>query len=91
MSKYAFHASLAALLIASTLDSAGNIVSNDNKGVTIGGPLAMPAGPPRLRPELGLGDPAEPEILPSAIGLVWRALILWLLVILLVTLANLAP
>jgi len=60
-------------------------------GVTIGGPLAMPAGPPRLRPELGLGDPAEPEILPSAIGLVWRALILWLLVILLVTLANLAP
>jgi adenosylcobinamide-phosphate synthase len=60
-------------------------------GVTIGGPLAMPVGPPRLRPELGLGDPAEPEMLPSAIGLVWRALILWLLVILLVTLANLAP
>ena len=60
-------------------------------GVTIGGPLALPAGPPRMRPELGLGDPAEPEILPSAIGLVWRALILWLLVILLVTLANLAP
>jgi hypothetical protein len=44
-----------------------------------------------MRPELGMGDPAEPEILPSAIGLVWRALILWLLVILLVTLANLAP
>ena len=60
-------------------------------GVTIGGPLAMPVGPPRLRPELGLGDAAEPEMLPSAIGLVWRALILWLLVILLVTLANLAP
>jgi adenosylcobinamide-phosphate synthase len=60
-------------------------------GVTIGGPLATAAGPPRMRPELGLGDPAEPEILPSAIGLVWRALILWLLVILLVTLANLAP
>jgi len=60
-------------------------------GVTIGGPLAMPAGPPRMRAELGLGDPAEPEVLPSAIGLVWRALILWLLVILLVTLANLAP
>jgi adenosylcobinamide-phosphate synthase len=60
-------------------------------GVTIGGTLPMPAGPPRLRPEIGLGEPAEPEILPSAIGLVWRALILWLLVILLVTLANLAP
>jgi len=60
-------------------------------GVTIGGPLAMPAGPPRMRAELGLGEPAEPEILASAIGLVWRALILWLLVILLVTLAYLAP
>jgi adenosylcobinamide-phosphate synthase len=60
-------------------------------GVTIGGPLAMPGGPPRMRPELGLGDPAEPDMLPSAVGLVWRALILWLLVILLVTLANLAP
>ena len=60
-------------------------------GVTIGGPLAMPAGPPRMRPELGLGDAAEPEMLPSAVGLVWRALVLWLLVILLVTLANLAP
>lgn len=59
-------------------------------GVTIGGPLPMPIGPPRMRPELGLGEPAEPEVLPSAIGLVWRALILWLLVILLVTLASLA-
>jgi adenosylcobinamide-phosphate synthase len=60
-------------------------------GVTIGGPLAMPAGPPRMRPELGLGDPADPDVLPAAIGLVWRALILWLLVVLLVTLAHLAP
>jgi adenosylcobinamide-phosphate synthase len=60
-------------------------------GVTLGGPLAMPIGPPRLRPALGLGDVAEPEQLPSAVGLVWRALVLWLLVILLVTLANLAP
>ena len=41
-----------------------------------------------MRPELGLGDVAEPDVLPSAVGLVWRALVLWLLVILLVTLAN---
>ena len=33
-------------------------------------------------------SPPEPEVLPSAVGLVWRALVLWLLVILLVTLAN---
>jgi hypothetical protein len=30
-------------------------------------------------------------MLPSAIGLVWRALLLWLLLILLITLANWAP
>jgi hypothetical protein len=33
----------------------------------------------------------EADILPSAVGLVWRALVLWLLLILLLTLANLAP
>lgn len=60
-------------------------------GVELGGPIAMPGREPALRPTLGVGEPAEPEILPSAVGLVWRALILWLLVILLVTLANLAP
>jgi hypothetical protein len=30
-------------------------------------------------------------MLPSAVGLVWRALVLWLLLILLITLANWAP
>ena len=60
-------------------------------GVQIGGPFAATLGEPALRPELGVGEPPEPEVLPSAIGLVWRALILWLLVILLVTLANYAP
>lgn len=60
-------------------------------GVQVGGPLAVPPNEPQLRPELGIGEPPEPEVLPSAIGLVWRALILWLAVILLVTLANLAP
>ena len=50
----------------------------------------MLGGEPDVRPEVGLGEPPEPEVLPSAIGLVWRALILWLLVILLVTLANYA-
>ena len=47
-------------------------------GVVLGGPLPSPAGAPDWRPELGTGDPVEPEVLPSAVGLVWRALVLWL-------------
>jgi adenosylcobinamide-phosphate synthase len=60
-------------------------------GVALGGTLSVPGSEPKLRPTLGVGEPPEPELLPSAVGLVWRALVLWLLVILLVTLANLAP
>jgi len=60
-------------------------------GVQLGGMLPTLSGDPDVRPDLGLGDPVEPDVLPSAVGLVWRALILWLLLILLLTLANLAP
>ena len=60
-------------------------------GVQLGGPIVEPGSEPIARPELGTGEQPEPEVLPSAVGLVWRALVLWLLVILLVTLANLAP
>lgn len=60
-------------------------------GVVLGGPLPSHAGEPDWRPDLGIGEAAEPEALPSAVGLVWRALILWLAVILLVTVANLLP
>ena len=37
-------------------------------GVQVGGPLAATLDEPTLRPELG-GEPPEPEVLPSAIGL----------------------
>lgn len=60
-------------------------------GVQLGGMLPTLSGDPDLRPELGMGDPVEADVLPSAVGLVWRALILWLLIILLVTIANLVP
>jgi len=60
-------------------------------GVQLGGPLRSVGGEPQFRPELGTGEPASPEMLPSAVGLVWRALVLWLLLILLITLANWAP
>lgn len=60
-------------------------------GVVVGGALPVPGGEPEFRPELGAGDPAAADLLPSAVGLVWRALVLWLLLILLLTLANWAP
>jgi cobalamin biosynthesis protein CobD/CbiB len=60
-------------------------------GVQLGGVLPTLTGDPDVRPELGTGESVEPELLPSAVGLVWRALVLWLLLILLLTLANLAP
>ncbi|CAG0974062.1 adenosylcobinamide-phosphate synthase [Burkholderiales bacterium] len=60
-------------------------------GVVLGGPLPSPEGEPDWRAELGTGEPVEPEVLPSAVGLVWRALVLWLAVILLVTIASLLP
>ena len=60
-------------------------------GVQIGGVMTDPTGEPEFRPELGMGDPADADILPSATGLVWRALLVWLAVLLLLTLAYWAP
>jgi adenosylcobinamide-phosphate synthase len=40
------------------------------------------------RPELGLGDMADQEHLNSAVGLIWRSVVLWLMVMALVTVAN---
>jgi adenosylcobinamide-phosphate synthase len=60
-------------------------------GIQLGGMLPTLTGDPDVRPDLGIGDPVEPDVLPSAVGLAWRALVLWLLLILLLTLANLAP
>src|SRR4029450_11061348 len=56
-------------------------------GVILGGALPVPGGETEFRPELGMGDVADAELLPSGVGLVWRALILWLLLMLLLTLA----
>jgi adenosylcobinamide-phosphate synthase len=60
-------------------------------GVKLGGPLPVAGDKPQARPEIGLGDEPDAQLLPSAVGLVWRALVLWLLLILLLTLANWAP
>jgi adenosylcobinamide-phosphate synthase len=57
-------------------------------GVQLGGALPAIDGTPEVRPEVGMGEAVEPETLPSAVGLVWRALILWLLLVFLLSLAN---
>lgn len=40
------------------------------------------------RPEVGLGEDADVDYLDSAISLIWRTLTLWLVVLLLITLAR---
>jgi adenosylcobinamide-phosphate synthase len=60
-------------------------------GVLVGGTLPVETGEPEFRPTLGLGEPASADQLPSAVALGWRTLILWLLLILLLTLAYVAP
>lgn len=42
----------------------------------------------RFRPELGLGDEPDANYLSSAVGLVWRSVLLWLSVILLFSVAQ---
>jgi cobalamin biosynthesis protein CobD/CbiB len=41
------------------------------------------------RAELGLGDPADVDFMQSAVGLVWRATMLWMLLLFLLGLASL--
>jgi cobalamin biosynthesis protein CobD/CbiB len=60
-------------------------------GVQLGGPVPAAGGDIDPRPEIGAGDAVEVDVLPSAVGLVWRALILWLLLVFLLSLANWAP
>lgn len=60
-------------------------------GVLLGGPVPVVGAEPEERPELGLGELPEADLLPSAVGLIWRALVLWLVFMVLLTLANWAP
>jgi adenosylcobinamide-phosphate synthase len=57
-------------------------------GVRLGDPLKQDYTV-KFRPELGLGDEADPNTLRSAVGLIWRSALLWLLIILLISVANL--
>jgi cobalamin biosynthesis protein CobD/CbiB len=54
-------------------------------GVQLGGAIPAFDGTLEARPEIGIGDAVEAEVLPSAVGLVWRALVLWLLLVFLLS------
>ena len=56
-------------------------------GVRLGSVVSA-AGLVEFRPDLGTGDEADAELMTSTIGLIWRALVLWLFLILLLTIAN---
>lgn len=56
-------------------------------GVKLGEPLHA-GGSIEFRPELGLGDEADADYLDSAVSLVWRTVVLWLVLLLLLTIAG---
>ena len=57
-------------------------------GVRLGLPV-LESGELADRAEIGMGDEADVDFMQSAVGLVWRALVLWLLLLLLLGLASL--
>jgi len=58
-------------------------------GVQLGMPL-LDGGELTDRAALGLGDAADADFMQSAVGLVWRATVLWMLLLFLLGLATLA-
>ncbi len=57
-------------------------------GVRLGMPVQEVEGM-QPRPELGVGEPADGPFLDSTVGLVWRALVVWIFILLLITVARL--
>ena len=56
-------------------------------GVRLGQPL-VENGELTERADLGLGEEADADFMQSTVGLVWRALVLWLLLLLLLGVAS---
>lgn len=56
-------------------------------GIKLGGVLHQDSGI-EYRPQLGDGDEVDVDSMDAAAGLIWRALVLWLFLVLLVTLAR---
>lgn len=56
-------------------------------GVKLGDALHQDGGV-QFRPELGLGDEADVDYMQSTVGLIWRALVLWMFLVFVVTVAH---
>jgi hypothetical protein len=41
------------------------------------------------RPEIGVGDPAESPFLDSTVGLLWRAVVVWVFAVIVISVARL--
>jgi adenosylcobinamide-phosphate synthase len=57
-------------------------------GVRLGMPVQEVEGM-QPRPELGVGEPAEGPFLDSTVGLLWRAVVVWIFVLVILTVARL--
>lgn len=57
-------------------------------GVRLGMPVVEAVGEITERPDLGIGEEADVDFMQSAVGLVWRALVLWLLLLFMLSLAR---
>jgi cobalamin biosynthesis protein CobD/CbiB len=57
-------------------------------GVRLGDPLHETGGNVQFRPELGTGEDADVDYMQSAVGLIWRALVLWMFIVLLITIVH---
>lgn len=75
---------------ASWVDQAQGIILASGAGalgVLLGDSL-RDAGGKYYRPELGVGEEADIDFLQSTVGLIWRTLVLWLLLLLLLEIAS---
>jgi cobalamin biosynthesis protein CobD/CbiB len=57
-------------------------------GVRLGMTVVQDSAPV-FRPEIGIDEEADVDFMQSTIGLVWRALVFWMILLLLLTLSNL--
>lgn len=57
-------------------------------GVRLGMPLADADGTAESRPDLGLGETADVTFLDSTVGLLWRALVVWVFLLAILTAAR---
>ncbi len=56
-------------------------------GVCLGMPI-LRGGILQERPEIGIGDDADPGFMQSTVGLVWRSVVFWLVLLMLLTFSN---